>query len=143
MTSVLSHPNLVGERTATRRRYLMCRPEHFAVDYAINPWMDPTVPVDRGRALRQWETLRGVYLDLGHRVDELSPLPGLPDMVYAANGGTVINGHAVVARFAHAERAGEAVAYAEWMAAAGYRPVRTEHVNEGQGDLLLLRTAGK
>jgi hypothetical protein len=20
---------------------LMCRPEHFAVSYAINPWMDP------------------------------------------------------------------------------------------------------
>jgi hypothetical protein len=22
-------------------RFLMCRPEHFAVSYAINPWMDP------------------------------------------------------------------------------------------------------
>ena len=22
-------------------RILMCRPEHFAVSYAINPWMDP------------------------------------------------------------------------------------------------------
>ena len=23
-------------------RLLMCAPEHFAVSYAINPWMDPT-----------------------------------------------------------------------------------------------------
>ena len=22
-------------------RFLMCRPEHFVVSYAINPWMDP------------------------------------------------------------------------------------------------------
>ena len=25
----------------------MCSPEHFAVEYAINPWMDAGVPVDR------------------------------------------------------------------------------------------------
>ncbi len=29
------------DRTATRRRYLMCPPTHFAVEYAINPWMVP------------------------------------------------------------------------------------------------------
>jgi len=28
-----------GERWATPRRYLMCPPAYFAVDYAINPWM--------------------------------------------------------------------------------------------------------
>ncbi len=28
------------------RRYLMCRPEHFRVDYAINPWMDVNARVD-------------------------------------------------------------------------------------------------
>ena len=22
-------------------RFLMCRPEHFAVSYSINPWMEP------------------------------------------------------------------------------------------------------
>ena len=42
---------------ATRRRYLMCEPRHFAVEYAINPWMDPTVPVDRELAVRQWRAL--------------------------------------------------------------------------------------
>ncbi len=59
-------------------------------------------------------------------------------MVYAANGGFLIGDTAVVARFAYPQRAGEADAYAEWMAAAGYRPARTDHVNEGQGDLLLV-----
>lgn len=114
----------------------MTSPQFFAVEYVINPWMDTSTPVDRGLASRQWHALRQTYLDLGHRVELVEPLAGLPDMVYAANGGTVINGHAVVARFAHAERAGEAVAYAAWMMRNGYRPLQTRHVNEGQGDFL-------
>jgi N-dimethylarginine dimethylaminohydrolase len=28
------------ERLPRNRAYLMCPPEHFAVEYAINPWMD-------------------------------------------------------------------------------------------------------
>jgi hypothetical protein len=34
------------ERKATVRRYVMTPPRFFAVDYAINPWMDTTAPVD-------------------------------------------------------------------------------------------------
>jgi N-dimethylarginine dimethylaminohydrolase len=53
-------------------------------------------------------------------------------MVYAANAGLIINGAAIVARFKHAERAGEATAYAAWM--GGQRPIRcpTRHVNEAR-----------
>ncbi|OCB54300.1 N-dimethylarginine dimethylaminohydrolase [Mycobacterium vulneris] len=116
----------------------MTAPEYFTVEYAINPWMDTATPVDTALALTQWDTLRRVYADLGHTVDLVAPRTGLPDMVYAANGGFLVGDTAVVARFAYPQRAGEADAYAEWMAAAGYRPVRTEHVNEGQGDLLLV-----
>jgi len=28
------------------RTYLMSPPEHFVVEYAINPWMDTTAPVE-------------------------------------------------------------------------------------------------
>ncbi|CRZ16149.1 amidinotransferase [Mycolicibacterium neworleansense] len=125
-------------RSATTRHYAMTAPEHFTVEYAINPWMDISTPVDTSLALAQWDALRQVYADLGHTVDLVTPRDGLPDMVYAANGGFLLGDTAVVARFAYPQRAGEADAYAEWMAAAGYRPVRTDHVNEGQGDLLLV-----
>ena len=43
---------------ATSQRLLMCRPTYFAVDYAINPWMNPAAPVDAALAIRQWERLR-------------------------------------------------------------------------------------
>lgn len=140
MTTTLTVPHdaLPAERVATPRRYLMCRPTHFAVEYAINPWMRPDRPVDRTLAISQWEALRRTYLDLGHAVEEIEPLPGLPDMVFAANGGLVVDGVAVPARFRHTERGPEGPAYREWFRAHGFRVVDTPAVNEGEGDLRLV-----
>ncbi|WAC93347.1 dimethylargininase [Mycobacterium sp. Aquia_213] len=125
-------------RTPQTRRYAMTPPTYFAVEYAINPWMDVSAPVDVDVALAQWEGLRRTYLRLGHRVDIVEPVSGLPDMVYAANGGFVAGDVAIVARFRYEQRAGEATAYGEWMSSMGYRPVTTRYVNEGQGDLLMV-----
>ncbi|WP_370329864.1 dimethylargininase [Mycolicibacterium hippocampi] len=125
-------------RSARPRRYVMTAPRFFAVEYSINPWMDTSTPVDTSRAMEQWQALRRTYTELGHHVDLVDPVAGLPDMVYAANGGLIVNGKAVVARFAHAERSGEAAAYAQWMAHHGYPAAETRHVNEGQGDLLVV-----
>ena len=116
----------------------MTAPTFFAVDYAINPWMDTSTSVDTHIALDQWESLRRTYKELGHTVELVEPVTGLPDMVYAANGGVLVNGTAVVARFAFPQRAGESDAYAEWMGRHGFEPLRTRHVNEGQGDLLVV-----
>ena len=126
-------------RMGRPRRYLMCAPEHFEVSYAINPWMDPTGVVDRDRALAQWGALRQTYLDLGHEVELIRPEPGLPDMVFAANGGLVVEGRALGARFAYAERQPEGPAYVAWLAAAGLKDtVEAVHVNEGEGDFLVV-----
>ena len=116
----------------------MTAPTFFAVEYAINPWMDTSTEVDIHVAMDQWETLRQTYKELGHTVELVEPVAGLPDMVYAANGGLIVNDTAVVARFAYPQRAGEAHAYAEWMAYHGYEPLYTRHLNEGQGDLLVV-----
>ncbi|OMI37929.1 hypothetical protein SPAR_18733 [Streptomyces sparsogenes DSM 40356] len=123
------------ERRATARRYLMCPPTHFKVTYSINPWMDPAKPVDIPLAVAQWEDLRDRYRSLGHTVEELRPRPDLPDMVYAANGATVVDGRVLSARFAHPERTAEAAIHLEWFRAHGYAEVREpQHVNEGEGD---------
>ena len=100
--------------------------------------MDTSTTVDTHVAMNQWETLRQTYKELGHTVELVEPVAGLPDMVYAANGGLLVNGKAVVARFAYPQRAGEAAAYAEWMTRHGFDPVETRYVNEGQGDLLVV-----
>jgi N-dimethylarginine dimethylaminohydrolase len=135
-TTARHHTATPTERRARTRHYVMTPPRFFAVDYAINPWMDTTNPVDRDVAIAQWLHLHDVYRQLGHTVDLVEPVPGLPDMVYAANGGLILDGTAAVARFKYAQRQQESVAYAEWLTSNGYRPVQTRHVNEGQGDLL-------
>ncbi len=126
-----------GRRLPTARSYLMCPPEHFAVTYAINPWMRPDRPTDAATAMRQWARLRQVYLDLGHEVRTIDPVPGLPDMVFAANGATMVGGRVLGVRFRYPERAGEAGAYLAWFRDRGYPDVRAaRYVNEGEGDFL-------
>jgi N-dimethylarginine dimethylaminohydrolase len=128
-------------RVTRARHYLMCPPDHFTVAYVINPWMDPTGSVDVALARRQWDGLRAIYRDLGHAVHTVEPEPGLPDMVYAANGGLVIDGRALGARFAHPQRAREGPAYLHRLRAAGLRSViAPTQVNEGEGDFLVIGT---
>ncbi|MGH3796588.1 MAG: dimethylargininase [Pseudonocardiaceae bacterium] len=129
-------PLAAHRRIGTPRRYLMCPPRYFTVSYAINPWMDPSRPVDAARAMAQWTALADTYRALGHTVDVIDPEPGLPDMVFAANSGTVIGGVVLGARFRHAERSAEAEHYRRWFVAhSGSDVVMPSAVNEGEGDL--------
>ena len=125
-------------RTPRLRHYAMTPPSYFAVEYAINPWMDTSTPVDTAVAVRQWERLLDVYRSLGHTVELVDPVAGLPDMVYAANGGLIVDGKAVVARFAYPQRAARPSPTPQWMTDHGFEPLHTKHVNEGQGDLLVV-----
>jgi N-dimethylarginine dimethylaminohydrolase len=128
-----------ASRVSRRRTYLMCPPEHFAVQYAINPWMNPDEPVDAALAMRQWQDLRSVFTSLGHTVHTVTPVAGLPDMVFAANGATVIGGSALGARFRYPQRQPEAGAYLSWLRTsfAGTGEIRESAVvNEGEGDIV-------
>ena len=65
---------------------LMADPEHFDVEYVINPHMEGNVGnVDRALAKRQWGALRDTYAALGLTVHVLPGQPGLPDLVFTAN----------------------------------------------------------
>jgi N-dimethylarginine dimethylaminohydrolase len=125
-------------RVATRRTVLMCRPDFFTVSYRINPWMHPEDPTDTSLAVTQWETLYAKYLELGFDVNLIDGLRGLPDMVYAANGGFVLDGIAYGAKFQYPERQPEGPAYMEWFAANGFTVAEPVSTNEGEGDFLLV-----
>jgi len=117
----------------------MCPPEHFTVEYAINPWMNPDEPVDTALAMRQWRVLHSVFTSLGHTVHAVTPVAGLPDMVFAANGATVIDGSVLGARFRYPQRQAEAEAYLSWLRAnrTGAGEIREASVvNEGEGDIV-------
>jgi N-dimethylarginine dimethylaminohydrolase len=110
----------------------MCRPTYFAVTYKINPWMDPSAPT-HGSAINQWETLVSTYRGLGHELEFIDLPPELPDMVFAANGGTVIDGKMFTAQF---RRGAGRRAPPRLGRTARPEVHEAKQVNEGEGDLL-------
>lgn len=123
--------------TVTPRRYLMCPPRYFDVTYAINPWMHPNKPVDTSLAMTQWERLRDTYRALGHRVAIIEPVAGLPDMVFSANGATVLGDRVLIAQYRYPQRTEEEPAFRRWFLDNGFDTVaEPRFINEGQGDYL-------
>ena len=122
---------------AIPRHYLMCEPTYYTVSYEINPWMHPDRATDTQLAVQQWRRLRDVFADLGHTIEQIEPIPGLPDMVYAANGATVVDGIVYSARFRYPERQPEGPAYQKWFADRGFVTHTAARVNEGEGDMLV------
>ena len=116
----------------------MCPPQHFTIEYAINPWMDATVAVDAVLALKQWQLLRDTLAGLGHAIHVLDPQPGLPDMVYAANGAFSVDGTVYGARFRHSQRAAEAAHHQLFYRNGRWTFVDPVQVNEGEGDFAYL-----
>ena len=96
-----------------RPTFLMTDPEHFRVEYQINPWMKPEAwsanPAAHGKVARAgWEALKAALEQAGADVRVMAGVEGLPDLVFPANAAVVLDGKALVARFRFAERADEA-----------------------------------
>lgn len=65
---------------------LMVRPDHFSVDYVINPHMAANVgKVDKAKAMKEWEAVKDAFGSTGLTVHTIDDQPGLPDMVFCAN----------------------------------------------------------
>ena len=125
-------------------RFLMCAPSHYDVDYVINPWMEGNIHRStKAVAAAQWQQLQEVLA--GHaRVELVEPQPGLPDLVFTANAGVVVDDSVVLARFFHPERQGEEPWFQQWFESQGYRVtlLPADLPFEGAGDALLDRNGG-
>lgn len=124
--------------TAARQSILMCPPDHYGVEYVINPWMqDQLGRTDRARARRQWDGLRQT-LSVGSEIVLIDAQPGLPDMVFTANAGMVRGDVAVLSRFRSPERRGEEPYFRSWFEQNGFAlaPWPEEICFEGAGDAL-------
>jgi N-dimethylarginine dimethylaminohydrolase len=96
----------------SRPRFLMCRPTHFGVLYAINPWMKPQdwqphETMLAAQAQRQWAGLHRALFTRGAEIDLVPEVERLPDLVFTANAAVVLDGKALLARFRHPERQAE------------------------------------
>ena len=120
-------------------RLLVCPPDHFGIQYEINPWMRVSNAVDKGASQAQWQNLTRVLAqEAGAELERMTPVAGLPDLVFTANAGVVHDGKAVISRFRHRERRGEEEHVARWFREHGYHVIRlnTDCYFEGAGDLL-------
>jgi N-dimethylarginine dimethylaminohydrolase len=120
------------------RRLLLCPPDHYGIEYEINPWMDRGHQADRALASEQWQRLRDTLASLECTLDLIAPQPHLPDMVFTANAGLVLGKKFIRSNFRHSQRQGETAFFEQWFAEHGYEivPVLGQLIFEGEGDSL-------
>jgi N-dimethylarginine dimethylaminohydrolase len=114
----------MGRSVDWGRHYLMVDPEHFRVDYAINPFMHLDDQPDPVQARAQWLGLVGALRQAGAQVDVLPGRPDSPDMVYAMNLGLVLNdpglSRVVMSHMRFPERRRETGSAEPWFAEHGF-----------------------
>jgi N-dimethylarginine dimethylaminohydrolase len=119
-------------------RILMCSPEHFGIEYEINPWMSRARQADHALAGEQWQALRDLLVDAGAEISLVPPVAGLPDLVFTANAALIFRDRAVLSHFRHPQRQGEEPHFRDWLSQHGYEIVDAPGgMNfEGAGDAL-------
>ena len=116
----------------------MCPPDHFGIEYEINPWMNVRVGSDAERSRRQWTALFETLQELGVVVELIEPVPGLPDLVFTANAGLVYRNLFINSNFRFGVRQGETARFEAWAHRRGLEVVRlpADSYFEGAGDAL-------
>ncbi|TCN37195.1 N-dimethylarginine dimethylaminohydrolase [Kribbella orskensis] len=116
----------MGQSLGWGRRYLMVRPDHFRIDYVINPYMSTQDQPDPELTRKQWESLRQAIVDAGGEVEVLAQRQDSPDMVYAMNLGLgAADGRAMLSHMRFEPRRKESLSAAAWFTGHGFRLSRT------------------
>ncbi|MEY2545008.1 MAG: hypothetical protein QOG48_125 [Verrucomicrobiota bacterium] len=120
------------------RELLLCPPDHYGIEYEINPWMSRARGAEAGIAQQQWKNLYETLSKLDTKIHLVPPQPKLPDMVFTANAGLAIGKRFIPSNFRHQERAGEAPFFVDWMEKFGYETtwLPKNLYFEGEGDAL-------
>lgn len=119
-------------------KILLCPPDHFSIQYEINPWMHVQNQVDPSTVQHSYAQLKQTYLSLGIELAYIAPEKGWPDMVYPANYGVIKGNTFIASNYKFPERQGEKQIAINYFTSKGY-DVKTlpETIHfEGEGDLL-------
>lgn len=118
MDQTILDPTLLHDqpRAAGEPIYMLVSPTHFDVSYVINPWMEPgrwarDPAAHHASAHAGAAALAAALTEAGGTVALVDGVPGLPDLVFPANAGIVLDRRVLPARFAHPERQGEEAPY--------------------------------
>ncbi len=117
---------------------LMCPPDYYGIEYEINPWMSRSQQSDPKIACQQWEALKQLLQSLNAKIELLTPVKGLPDLVFTANAGLIWKDRVFLSLFRHEARQGETPVDQDWFQNAGFETIEMpdEYFFEGAGDAL-------
>ena len=119
-------------------KLLLCPPDHYGIEYEINPWMDRRQKAEPALAKEQWTGLHEKLRALGCQIELVKAQPGLPDMVFTANAGLVVGNKFISSNFRFKERRGEEEHFQKWFTEHGFEVVTLPErlLFEGEGDAL-------
>lgn len=125
---------------------LMVTPDHFTVEYVINPHMEGHIGnVDHAKAVAEWKQVRDAFVTSGIKVHDIPGESGLPDMVFCANQSlpniTPTGKKQVMMSIMHADQRKDEVPFIEkWYRENGYEVFRLQRSGirdfEGMGDAI-------
>lgn len=120
------------------KKVLLCPPAYYDIEYEINPWMDLNNKVDHDKVNEEYLKLKQIYSELNIEILEIQPEKGLPDMVYAANFGSIADNVFIKSNFKFEERKKEASLAKNYFQKLGLHIEELPEgiIWEGQGDLL-------
>src|SRR3979490_1722982 len=83
------------------RELLLCPPDHYGIEYEINPWMSRARGAETPVAQSQGKGLHAMLSKLDCTIHLVPPQPKLPDMVFTANAGIAIGKKFIPSNFRH------------------------------------------
>jgi N-dimethylarginine dimethylaminohydrolase len=123
------------------KRFLVCPPTHYAVNYDINPWMTRNVGYSAPNAQRQWDRFVETLTCAGDvEFVHLEANEHVPDLVFTANAALICGKLAIVSSFRHPERRREQGIFRAALTRAGLATTFLQQTYfEGAGDAMFDR----
>jgi N-dimethylarginine dimethylaminohydrolase len=114
---------------------LMSGTDYFSDEYAINPYMDNSIPVDIARAQAEHIAIRTALESAGVTVEQVPAPPNCQDGIYTANWGLARGNKAVLSVLPN-KRKGEEPYAREQLEQRGFEVIEPPFRFSGQGDSL-------
>ncbi len=118
---------------------LLAKPNHFAINYIINPWMEKQINQARQPlAEEQWHALYQ-HLQRFANIELIDSSEKLPDLCFTANAALIKDKTALISRFRPEERRPEELIFHRWLSNHGFTVIEppTGSFFEGAGDALI------
>jgi N-dimethylarginine dimethylaminohydrolase len=135
LTNKAAHRDPAFPAPVINRTVLMSGADYFSDEFAINAYMDSTVPVDTARAVQEHNSIKAAFAQAGITVISTPAPQGMQDGVYTANWG-VSRGDSVLLSNLPNQRKGEEVYAEQAIRGIGKKVIHAPYLFSGQGDAL-------